>query len=176
MRNLGKEILMSLKKVPFGEIQEFNVVVEIPTGGQKKYEYDPVINAMRLDGVLYDEVKFPFNYGHIPQTISGDGDALDVFIISTHPITPGTVVTCRPVGMLEVIDRGHEDHKIIAVPLHETRLETITDITNIPEIDIEALKTFYGHLPKQWSREIQLKGFFGKDRAVKELLKTQILE
>ncbi len=167
---------MSFQKVPFGELDAFNVVVEIPSGEQKKYEYDSKMQALKLDGVLYDDVKFPFNYGYVAQTVSGDGEPLDAFVISTYPITRGTVVTCRAIGLIEVIDRGQQDHKIIAIPLDETRLQTVKDYEDLSVEAKDMLKSFYEELPKQWDRDIRATGFFGKENARQELLKTQILE
>jgi inorganic pyrophosphatase len=167
---------MSLKNVPFGEIEAFNVIVEVPTGSQKKYAYDSTWDAIKLTRVLYDEVKFPLNYGCVAETEGGDGENLDVFVISTHPISRGTVVTCRAVGMMDVIDRGKEDHKIIAVPLSEPRLRHIQELEDVPENYINALKSFFAELVKQWHKDIVIKGFFDKKRARKELLRTQILD
>lgn len=168
--------MMSLKKVPFGEINAVNIIVEVPHGQSKKYEYDPAMEAMRLDGVLYDGVTFPFNYGYVAQTEAQDGDGLDAFVISTHPISSGMVVPSRPIGMLEVIDRGHKDHKIIAVPIHEHRLDYLQDIINLPGAEIKKFEEFYKNLAAQWNRDIKLNGVVGKNLAEKELRLTQNFE
>jgi inorganic pyrophosphatase len=163
---------MSLKNVPFGQAKAFNAVVEVPAGGQKKYEYDQEYDAIKLDAMLYDGLKFPFNYGYVPETESGDGEPLDVFILSTQPISRGTVVPTRPVGMIELIDSGKQDYKIIGVPLSETRMENIQDIKDLPPEYERALRDFYEHLPEQRGREMKILGFVGKEQAIKELLRT----
>lgn len=166
---------MSFKNVPFGDTKTFNVVVEVPTGGQKKYEYDSEIDAIKLGELLYDDLRFPFNYGHVPKTLGGDNDLLDAFVISSYPITTGTVVECRAVGLLEVVDRGKRDNKILAVPVAETRFEKIQDLEDLSPEDLGKIKSFYEALPKAWNREIQLVGTKDKEAAIKELLLTQEL-
>jgi len=166
---------MSFKKVPFGDTKAFNVVVEVPAGGQKKYEYDSEMDAIKLGEVLYGEIKFPFNYGHVPKTLAGDNDLLDAFIISTYPITTGTVVECRAVGLLEVNDRGKRDNKILAIPVNEMQFNGIQDVADMPEAYMERIKEFYEVLPKAWNRQIDLVSVKGKEAAVKELLLTQEL-
>ena len=160
---------MPFDKVPFGEIDAFNVVVEVPTGGQKKYEYDAEINAIKLDKVLYGQEKFPLNYGHVAETFAQDQSLLDVFVFSTYPITTGTVVTCRAIGVLKVIDEGKKDDKILAVPIAETALEHLQDIADIPKDQLFAIEEFYKFLPKSWNKQIEYKEILGKAEAIKEL-------
>ncbi len=166
---------MPFKDVPFGDAKTFNVVVEVPAGGQKKYEYDSEMDAIKLGEVLYDDLRFPFNYGHVPKTLAGDNDLLDAFVISSYPITTGTVVECRAVGLLEVMDRGKRDNKILAIPVNDTRFNQIQNIEDVPAADIEKFKSFYAALPAAWNREITLAGIKNKEAAVKELLLTQEL-
>lgn len=166
---------MSFRKVPFGEIHAFNVVVEVPAGGQKKYEYDAEIDAIKLGEILYGDLRFPFNYGHVPKTLAGDNHLLDAFVLSTYPITTGTVVECRAVGLLEVVDRGKRDNKILAVPVKEPRFKSVQSLADVGAEVLEKLKAFYQALPLAWQRDIQLLGFKDKDSAVKELLLTQEL-
>lgn len=160
---------MSFKNVPFGEIDAFNVVVEVPTGGQKKYEYDPELNAIKLDKVLYGQEKFPLNYGHVAGTFAQDNSLLDAFVFSTYPITTGTVVPCRTIGILKVVDEGKKDDKILAVPLAETALKSLQDISDIPKDQVKAFEDFYQFLPQSWDKEIKFVGFQGKAEAKKEL-------
>ncbi len=160
---------MPFEKVPFGSIEAFNVVVEVPAGGQKKYEYDPEINAIRLDKVLYGREKFPLNYGHIPQTFAHDDGLLDAFVFSTYPITTGTVVACRTIGILKVTDEGKKDDKILAVAIAETGLEHLQDIADIPKDQLKSIEDFYKMLPQAWNKNISYTEILGKNEAVKEL-------
>lgn len=171
---------MALQNVSFGDFHPtdpiVNAIIESPTGSQHKYEIDTVRDVSVLDGVLYDDLRFPFNYGYIPKTEAGDGEHLDVFVISTHPIDNGTVVPCRPIGMIAVTDRGKEDNKILAIPVSETKFSAIADLKDLPEEYIGKLRVFYEKLPVQWNRSIFATGFYGKERAIEELRKSQILD
>lgn len=165
-----------MKHLPFGELDAFNVVIEVPKGGAKKYAYDSELDAIKLSRVLYDGLTFPFNYGFVARTENHDGGHLDAFVIATHPITRGTVVVCRAVGMVELNDHGKPDHKILAVPLSERRLEHIQEIGDVLDSDRQSILNFYLGVSKQWDRTMHLKGFVGKIAARKELLRTQILD
>lgn len=162
---------MPFQKVPFGDVKAFNVVVEVPAGSQKKYEYDPNIDAVRLARVLYGDVKFPMNFGHVPQTVTDDEKLLYAFVMSTYPISTGTVVECRPVGILEVWENGRRGSRILAVPTHEHVFDAIQDIGDVPRERIAELEGFFKELPKIWNRDIQLRGMAGRDAAIRELLR-----
>ncbi|MDE2311737.1 MAG: inorganic diphosphatase [Patescibacteria group bacterium] len=161
-----------IKKIPFGRPEAFNVVVEVAAGGSKKYAYDGEIGAIKLSRVLYDGLKFPFNYGFVAATENYDGGHLDAFIFSTHPLMAGMVAQCRAVGMLQLIDHGKPDHKILAVPLAENRLDRLQDIGDVPIGDKQKILDFYRAAASQWDRSIQIEGFADKIAAKKELLRT----
>lgn len=163
---------MTISKIPFGEVDAFNVVIEVSEGAPKKYAYDSEIEAVKLSRVLYDGLVMPFNYGFITQTESADGNHLDAFILCTHPLSRGTVVTCRTIGMLKMNDRGKQDNKIIAVPLNENRMENLQDIADWPEVEQEKILNFYRQASVQWDSTIELLGFTNKESAKKEILRT----
>lgn len=96
---------MSLKDTPLGSPEEFNVVVEIPKGSQDKIEYDEKSDKMIVDFVFKDGFKYIYNYGFIPQTKTSDDDTLDVIVLSLDPIASGSVVVCRPIGIIKQLDR-----------------------------------------------------------------------
>src|SRR3989344_6975947 len=110
---------MSYKDIPLGTAEEFNVMVEIPKGSENKYEYDDDLDIIKLDWVFTGGFHFPFDYGFMPETRGGDGDNLDVFVINSHSLTVGTVAKCRAIGMIELLDMGVEDNKILAVPISD---------------------------------------------------------
>ncbi len=161
-----------ISKIPFGDAEAFNVIIEVSQGGAKKYAYDSEMEAVKLNRVLYDDLVFPFNYGFVAQTESGDGRHLDAFVLATHPLTHGTVVTCRAIGLLKMVDRNKQDNKIIAVPLSESRMTDLADITDWPQSEQQKIIEFYQTAAAQWDSSIQLNGFEGKEAAKKELLRT----
>ena len=163
---------MTFKKVPFGDIKAFNVIVEAPAGSRKKYEYDPKIEAITLDKVFYDDLAFPFNYGHVAKTMAHDDYPLDAFVFSTYPLHTGVVVACRAIGMLEMIDEGKKDHKIFAVPISEGKLANLQNITDLKKEDTEKLLDFYKRVTEVLKKDIKILGFADKEEAQKELLRT----
>ena len=98
--------------------EEFNVVIEIPMNADPiKYEVDKETSAIFVDRFMSTAMHYPTNYGYIPQTIAGDGDPVDVLVITPVPLLPGVVVTCRVLGMLKMEDEAGDDAKLLAVPV-----------------------------------------------------------
>lgn len=104
-------------KLPVGDEypDAVNAVIEIPGDAVNKYEYDKKLNVFRLDRNLYSPVHYPGDYGFIPSTLSEDGDPLDVLVMVDAPSFPGCVMTVRPIGLLEMLDQGVLDEKVLAV-------------------------------------------------------------
>src|SRR4051812_36734358 len=110
-------------RLPIGERvpEVVTAVVEIPLEGIKKYEYDKKLHVFRLDRNLYSPVHYPGDYGFIPQTLSRDGDPLDVLVLVDAGSFPGCVQEVRPIGVLEMVDQGVHDEKILAVGKNNPR-------------------------------------------------------
>jgi len=101
------------KNVP----ESFNVIIEIPMNADPiKYEVDKETGAIFVDRFMSTSMHYPTNYGYVPKTISGDGDPVDVLVITPVPLIPGVVVTCRPIGILKMQDEAGDDAKVLAVP------------------------------------------------------------
>src|SRR3989344_3609027 len=110
---------MDIKKLTVGKKppEEINVFIEIPQGVSVKYELDKDSGFIFVDRFLYTDMEYPFNYGFIPDTMSGDGDPVDVLVLSSKPTALGIVIPSRPIGILEMEDEAGIDNKIVAVPL-----------------------------------------------------------
>jgi inorganic pyrophosphatase len=144
-----------------------NVIVEILAGSKNKYEYDEELNVIKLDRVLYASMMYPYDYGFIPGTRSEDGDHLDAFIICDHSFFPGCVVEGRPIGVLEMIDGGERDEKIICVPYADVRYNHIKDINDLsPHIPVE-LKHFFEHYKDLQGKKVEVKAAHGSETAHK---------
>ena len=91
-----------------------NAIIEIARGSKAKYEVDKQTGLLRLDRVLHAAFYYPINYGFIPQTYAGDGDPLDILVLSQIDFEPLSIVTAKVIGVMRMIDKG-EDDKIIAV-------------------------------------------------------------
>ena len=117
-------------------------------GGQPiKYEVDKDSGALFVDRFLHTPMYYPGNYGYVPNTLSGDGDPVDVLVISHLPITPGAVLRSRPVGVLKMEDDGGQDEKIIAVPVSKMipLYDSVQDYTDLPKITLEQIEHFFTH-------------------------------
>ena len=111
---------MSLDKVTPGKDapDAFNVIIEIPMNADPvKYEVDKESGAIFVDRFMSTSMHYPTNYGYVPQTLSGDGDPVDVLVITPVPLIPGVVVTCRAIGILKMTDEAGEDGKVLALPI-----------------------------------------------------------
>lgn len=141
---------MSLNKVPSGKNlpDDFNVVIEISMHSEPiKYEVDKESGAIFVDRFMSTAMHYPCNYGYIPHTISGDGDPVDVLVVSQFALPPGVVVRCRPIGMLKMIDEAGEDAKLLAVPVDKlTKLYShVKTLDDLPPSLLQQVSHFFEH-------------------------------
>lgn len=169
-----KNKFMAYKNIPFGKIDAFNVLIEIPQGGQNKYEYDEESDEIKLDFVFWGKCKFPHNYGLIPQTKAGDGDHLDAIVLNPIPLEVGAIVTCRAVGILKTIDRGEIDDKLVVVPVACKEYEKIQSAKDLPNNFEKAYRDFYKLVGIQKNKTIEVKGLASKEEAIEELNKSRL--
>jgi inorganic pyrophosphatase len=120
-----------------------NVLIEIPAGSKNKYEFDKDMNAMALDRVLSSSVQYPLDYGFIPNTLGNDGDPLDGMVMMDQPTFPGCVIAARPIGMLEMIDGGDRDEKILCVPDKDPRYANYTSLKDVPKHRLDEIAEFF---------------------------------
>jgi inorganic pyrophosphatase len=159
-------INFDLIPVGYSPPNDVNVVVEIPKGSNIKYEIDKEIGILRMDRRLSPSMIYPGNYGFIPQTISGDGDAEDVLILGEISIIPLAVVNTRPIGILITEDDKGEDSKIITVPslIVDPALSEIQDIEGInPNLRNLVEHFFLHHKDLEKGKFVKIKGW--KNRA-----------
>ena len=141
---------MSLDRVTAGANvpNEINVVIEIPKDAEPvKYEVDKASGAIFVDRVLSTPMRYPCNYGYVPRTLGGDGDPLDALVILPLPLVPGSVVRCRPVGMLRMTDEAGADEKLVVVPHAKTfpGYSHIADIGQVSGHWLERIGHFFEH-------------------------------
>lgn len=120
-----------------------NVLIEIPAGSKNKYEFDKDMQAMALDRVLFASVQYPYDYGFIPNTLADDGDPLDGMVMMDQPTFPGCVIAARPIGMLEMIDGGDRDEKVLCVPAEDPRYNDVTSLKDIAPHRLEEIAEFF---------------------------------
>lgn len=168
------------KDIPAGENppEQINIVIDIPKGSKNKYEYEEDKGYFKLDRTLYSPMFFPFEYGFIPQTTSGDGDSLDVVLLTTYPTFSGCVISARPVGVLLMEDEAGIDNKIVAVPLEEVdprfgEIRKIEDLGEHLKKEIEIFLADYKKLEKEKYKFVKIKGWKGAEKA-KEIIKKAV--
>ncbi len=123
--------------------EDFLAVIEIKRGSKKKYELDKKTGFIILDRVLYTSTHYPANYGFIPRTLADDGDPLDVLVLTNEEIDPLVLVRCYPIGVINMIDNGKNDEKIIAIPFGDPNYNTYKDITDLPKHLFDEMRHFF---------------------------------
>ena len=135
---------MDLSRIPAQpEPGLINVLVEIPGGSKNKYEFDKALNAFTLDRVLFSSVQYPCDYGFVPNTLADDGDPLDGMVMMDQPTFPGCVIAARPIGMLEMIDGGDRDEKILCVPAKDPRYAGVKSLDDVSPHRLDEIAEFF---------------------------------
>lgn len=122
---------------------DFVAVIEIPKGSKNKYELDKETGLIMLDRILHTSTHYPANYGLIPRTYADDNDPLDVLVICSQELYPMTLVRCYPIGVIRMIDSGHKDDKIIAIPFNDPNYNCYKDIDELPKHVFEEMIHFF---------------------------------
>ena len=146
-----------------------NLVVEIPAGSRNKYEYCAEAGIMALDRVLHSSVRYPFDYGFVPNTLAEDGAPLDAMVIMQEPTFAGCLISARPIGVLDMHDSGAYDGKLLCVPVADPRQKGITSIRQIAPNQLEDVAEFFRTYKSLEGRVVVIDGWRDFD-AVDELL------
>lgn len=149
-----------------GTKEKVNVIVEINKGSKNKYEIDKETGVIALDRTAHTAQDFPFDYGFVPQTLWDDGDAIDVILLTTFPLLPGVLVRVRPIALMNMVDDGDADDKIIGVPADDPRWEDVKDLKDINKHTLKEIEHFYSTYKKLQNKEVSVTGF--RDRAAAE--------
>jgi inorganic pyrophosphatase len=136
-----------------------NVLIEIAGGSKNKYEFDKDMNALALDRVLYASVRYPYDYGFVPNTLADDGDPLDGMVMMDEPTFPGCVIAARPIGMLEMIDGGDRDEKILCVPDKDPRYANIKSIKDVPQHRLDEIAEFFQTYKNLEKKQVEILGW-----------------
>jgi inorganic pyrophosphatase len=150
---------MSLSNIPAGKNlpEEVNVIIEIPAQADPvKYEVDKDSGALFVDRFMATCMHYPANYGYVPHTLSEDGDPVDVLVVTPFPLLSGSVIRCRPVGVLNMTDESGKDAKVLAVPVDKLSsiYRNVKDTTDLPELLLRQIEHFFEHYkdlePGKW--------------------------
>jgi len=165
--NLWHEISLG-DKAP----EEFNVIIEIPKGSKNKYEIDKETGLIKLDRAMKTSQDYPFDYGFAPQTLWEDNDPLDVVVLTTYPLAPNILVTVRPVAVMEMIDGGESDYKIIAVPTEDPRWDETKDLDDVNKHTVKEIKHFFETYKQIENKEVKINGIKGRKEAKEAVQKS----
>lgn len=147
--------------LPLGDYapEAVNAVIEIPAESINKYEYDKQLNVFRLDRNLYSPVHYPGDYGFIPSTLSDDGDPLDVLVLVDAPSFSGCVMTVRPIGLLEMLDQGVLDEKILAVGKTNPRYNNVWNYSEIYPHMLKEITHFFSIYKDLEGKRVEVNGW-----------------
>lgn len=146
------------------------VIIEIPRGTRNKYEYDHERHLIRLNRHLSSSMGYPADYGFIPDTLGGDGDPLDVLVLTEYPTFPGCAIEARVVGALRMVDEHGDDAKVIAVPAYDRRWALAQDISDIPEPLREEIRHFFSvYKDLEEGKWVKVSGYVGRSEAEAEI-------
>ncbi len=169
---------MSLRKLDAGPNvpDEINVIVEIPANSDPvKYEVNKESGLLFVDRFMTTCMHYPCNYGYVPHTLSEDGDPVDVLVICPFPLISGSVVRCRPIGILNMIDEHGRDSKVLAVPVDEltTAYKDIHRPEDMSPEVLHSIEHFFTHYkdlePGKW---VKIHGWSGLADAKKEIIES----
>ncbi|RFA31450.1 inorganic pyrophosphatase [Alkalilimnicola ehrlichii] len=166
---------MSLEKVTPGKAvpDDINVIIEIPLRGEPiKYEVDKDTGTMMVDRFMATAMHYPCNYGYIPHTLCEDGDPADVLVITPVPVITGSVIRCRPIGVLEMTDESGGDAKILAVPVGKltTMYDDVQSIDDLPRLVLDQISHFFEHYKDlEKGKWVKIEGWKGVEAAKAEI-------
>ena len=167
---------MNLDKVSSGQNlpNEFNVIIEIPAESDPvKYELDKETGAMFVDRFMSTAMHYPCNYGYVPHTLSQDGDPVDVLVLTPYPLISGSVITCRPVGVLTMTDESGDDAKVLAVPTDNLYkgYQQVNTFRDLPAHLLSQIAHFFEHYKDlDEGKWVRVGGWKGIDEAKQEIM------
>ncbi|PSL46163.1 inorganic pyrophosphatase [Chitinophaga niastensis] len=149
-----------------------NAIIEIPKGCRAKYELDKESGLLKLDRVLYSSVYYPANYGFIPQSYCDDHDPLDILILSQIECVPMCIIEAKVIGVMQMIDGGEADDKIIAVAANDMSVNHINDISELPPHFIDEMRHFFEEYKKLEKKTVVVEEFQNKVKAEEIIMKS----
>lgn len=169
---------MGLENVPAGKAlpDDIYVVIEIPANSDPiKYEVDKESGALFVDRFMATAMFYPANYGYVNNTLSSDGDPVDVLVPTPYPLQPGSVIRCRPVGVLKMTDEAGGDAKVVAVP--HTKLskeyDNIKDVDDLPALLKAQIQHFFeSYKALEAGKWVKVDGWEGVESARQEILES----
>ena len=144
-----------------------NAIIEIPMGSRCKYEIDKESGLIKMDRVIYSSFYYPSNYGFIPQTLGDDKDPLDILVLTSLPVVPLTLMDAKVIGVMQMIDSGDADDKIIAVAANDPGVNHYNNIEELPAHFLNELRHFFEEYKTLENKTVIVNEFGDKAHALK---------
>lgn len=145
--------------------QYVHALIEIPKGSRAKYEIDKESGLIKLDRVIYASMYYPLNYGFIPQTLGDDGDPLDIVVLTQVSVVPLCLIPSKVIGVMQMVDRGDADDKIIAVAEEDPSVNDINDISDLPPYLMAELTHFFENYKTLENKKVVIDQFLPREKA-----------
>lgn len=167
---MGLELVPAGKELP----DDIYVIIEIPANADPiKYEVDKETGSLFVDRFMATAMFYPANYGYVNNTLSSDGDPVDVLVPTPYPLQPGSVIRCRPVGVLKMTDEAGGDAKVVAVPHTKLSKEYnhIKDVNDLPALLKAQIQHFFeSYKALEAGKWVKVEGWGDVNEARKEIL------
>ena len=154
-------------------MQTVDAIIEIPRGSQNKYEYDHESHAIKLDRHLIVSMGYPAEYGFIPDTLGGDGDPLDILVLTEYPTFPGCHIEVKLIGVCQMEDESGQDAKLIGVPTYDKKWKDVADLSGVPQRDLDRIRHFFTvYKDLDDGKWVKVTGWEGPESAERELAES----
>ena len=149
--------------------EEFACIIEIPKGSRNKYEWDHERDRLVLDRFLFSSVVYPTDYGFVPDTLSLDGDPLDVMVCVSEPTFPGCLIVVKPIALLRMEDDAGVDDKVLAVPLTDPGWNRLERLEQVPDQLRNEIEHFFKVYKQLENKKVEVEGWFSREDAIEEI-------
>ena len=149
--------------------ESISVYIEIPRGSRNKYEFDHHAGALKLDRFLFSSVVYPTDYGFIPETLSLDGDPLDVLVLVSEPTFPGCTIDVRPIGLFKMADDKGIDDKVLCVPISDPGWNTHQALDDVPQQLQDEIQHFFSIYKNLERKDVRVDGWYPREVALEEI-------
>ncbi|WP_099203355.1 inorganic diphosphatase [Miniphocaeibacter massiliensis] len=150
-----------------------DAIIEIPTGSSNKYEYDHEKKVIKLDRCLFSPMYYPADYGFVDETLSEDGDPIDILVLMKNPTFPGCLIEARIIGMFEMADDKGKDEKLIAVPIHDPRYDEVYSLGDLSSHTEREFEHFFKEYKTLENKKVEIGGWYNVNDAIIALEKAR---
>jgi inorganic pyrophosphatase len=138
---------------------ELHCLIEIPKGSRNKYEWDPDLQAIKLNRFLFSSVVYPTDYGFITDTIGPHGDALDALVCVSAATFPGCLIAVRAVAVLRMTDEEGQSDKLVCVPTDDPAWDEVEDLDDMPSQLRTEIQHFYSMYKQPEGKDVDVQGW-----------------